>query len=67
MSLFLTTLRPIPVWGYWGDPALPRDGPTPLDGRYTDNDSWSPNEVSVGWKGSALYGLYFAQWAARRR
>jgi hypothetical protein len=58
---------PIPVWGYWGDPALPRDGSTPLDGRYTDNDSWSTNEVSVDWQGSALYGMYFAQWAARGR
>jgi endoglucanase len=58
---------PIPVWGYWGDPALPRDGSMPLDGRYTDNDSWSTNEVSVDWQGSALYGLYFAQWVARRR
>ena len=58
---------PIPVWGYWGDPAFPRDGSTPLDGRYTDNDSWSTNEVSVDWQGSTLYGLYFAQWAARHR
>src|SRR5438552_1813913 len=57
---------PIPIWGYWGDPALPRDGSTPLDGRYSDNDSWSTNEVSVDWQGSALYSLYFAQWAARR-
>ncbi|TMB29873.1 MAG: hypothetical protein E6J65_02320 [Deltaproteobacteria bacterium] len=58
---------PVPVWGYWGDPAFPRDGSTPLDGRYTDNDSWSTNEVSVDWQGAALYSLYFAQWAARRR
>jgi len=58
---------PIPVWGYWGDPAFPRDASTPLDGRYTDNDSWSTNEVDVDWQGSALYSLYFAQWAARRR
>jgi endoglucanase len=57
---------PIPVWGYWGDPALPRGPDTPLDGRYTDNDSWSTNEVDVDWQGSALYNLYFAQWMARR-
>jgi hypothetical protein len=58
---------PVPVWGYWGDPAFPRDGSTPLDGRYSDNDSWSTNEVAVDWQGAALYSLYFAQWAARRR
>jgi endoglucanase len=58
---------PIPAWGYWGDPVLPRDSATPLDGRYTDNDSWSTNEVAVDWQGSALYSLYFAQWSARRR
>jgi endoglucanase len=58
---------PIPVWGYWGDPAFPRDPSTPLDARYTDNDSWSTNEVSVDWQGSSLYSLYFARWAARRR
>jgi len=57
---------PVPVWGYWGDPAFPRDGTTPIDGRYTDNDSWSTNEVSVDWQGAALYSLYFARWAARR-
>jgi len=57
---------PVPIWGYWGDPAMPRDGSTPLDGRYSDNDSWSTNEVSVDWQGAALYSLYFARWAARR-
>ena len=54
--------RPIPVWGYWGDPAMPREASTPLDGRYTDNDSWSTNELDVEWQGAALYNLYFAQW-----
>jgi endoglucanase len=57
---------PIPAWGYWGDPAFPRDADTPPDGRYTDNDSWSTNEVSVDWQGSSLYNLYFAQWLAKR-
>jgi endoglucanase len=58
---------PIPVWGYWSDPAFPRGADTPLDGRYTDNDSWSTNEVSVDWQGSSLYTLYFAQWVAKGR
>jgi len=55
---------PVPFWGYWGDPAFPRAWSTPLDGRYTDNDSWSTNEVAVDWQGAALYSMYFAQWAA---
>lgn len=59
--------RPIPIWGYWGDPAFPRDRNTPLDGRYTDNDSWSTNEVAVEWQGSALYSLHFARWIAKGR
>lgn len=54
--------RPRSMWGYWGDPAMPRDGSTPIDGRYTDNDSWSTNEVDVVWQAAALYNLYFAQW-----
>jgi endoglucanase len=58
---------PIPAWGYWGDPAFPRDASTPPEGRYTDNDSWSTNEVSVDWQASALYGLYFAAWFAKGR
>jgi endoglucanase len=59
--------RPIPAWGYWGDPAFPRGADTPLDGRYTDNDSWSTNEVDVDWQGSSLYNLYFARWMAKGR
>jgi len=55
---------PRAVWGYWGDPAFPRDGSTPLEGRWTDNDSWSANELDVEWQGITLYGLYFARaWA----
>jgi endoglucanase len=57
--------RPIPIWGYWGDPAFPRDPSTPYEARYTDNDSWSTNEVSLDWQASTLYSLYFAQWVAR--
>ncbi len=58
--------RPIPIWGYWGDPAMPRDASTPLEGRYTDNDSWSTNELDVDWQGVTLYNLYFARfWASR--
>jgi endoglucanase len=56
--------RPVPVWGYWGDPAMPRDGSTAMDGRYTDNDSWSTNEIDVVWQAAALYNLYFVQWLA---
>lgn len=57
--------RPVPVWGYWGDPAFPRDAATPLDARYTDNDSWSTNEVSLDWQAPAVYALYFARWVAK--
>jgi endoglucanase len=56
--------RPIPIWGYWGDPAMPRDISTPLEGRYTDNDSWSTNELDVDWQGVTLYNLYLARWWA---
>ena len=57
--------RPIPIWGYWGDPAFPRNALTPYEQRYTDNDSYSTNEVSLDWQGPVLYGLHFAQWVAR--
>ena len=57
--------RPVPIWGYWGDPAFPRDASTPYEQRYTDNDSYSTNEVSLDWQAPVLYGLYFAQWVAR--
>jgi endoglucanase len=56
--------RPIPVWGYWGDPAMPRDASTPPEGRYTDNDSWSTNELDIDWQGVTLYNLYLARWWA---
>jgi len=58
--------RPIPVWGYWGDPAFPRDRNTPIEQRYTDNDSWSTNEVSLDWQAPAVYALHFARWLAHR-
>lgn len=51
-----------PVWGYFGDPAMPRDGGTPLDGRYTDNDSWSTNELDIDWQAVTLYNLLLARW-----
>jgi endoglucanase len=57
--------RPIPIWGYWDDPAFPRSANTPFEERYTDNDSWSTNEVSLDWQASTLYGLYFARWVAK--
>jgi endoglucanase len=59
--------QPYPTWGYWGDPAMQRDATTPVEGRHTDNDSWSTNEVAVNWQAAALYHLYFAQWMARER
>ena len=59
--------RPRAVWGYFGDPAMPRDANTPLDGRYTDNDSWSTNEMMIVGQAVALYGLHHARWMARRQ
>lgn len=56
--------RPRSIWGYWGDPAMPRSAATPLAGRYTDNDSWSTNELDIDWQGVTLYNLYLAQWLA---
>src|SRR5690349_22416371 len=53
-------------WGYWGDPALPRSADTPLDGRYTDNDSWSTNEVDVDWQGSARSEEHTSELQSRR-
>jgi endoglucanase len=58
---------PRPVWGYWDDPAMPRSTATAIDSRYTDNDSWSTNELAIAWQAPALYNLYFGQWAARQR
>ena len=58
---------PLPLWGYRGDPAMPRDEGTPPLGRYTDNDSWSTNEIDVEWQGVTLYHLELARAAARSR
>ena len=49
----------IPIWGY-----SDRDVSTPLEGVYTDNDSWSTNELDVDWQGVILYSLYLARWWA---
>lgn len=57
--------RPVSIWGYWGDPSMPRDSSTPLDQRYTDNDSYSTNEIDINWQAPTLYVLYFGQWFAR--
>jgi endoglucanase len=57
--------KPFPTWGYWGDPRFPRSAETGLDGRYTDNDSWSTNEIAVNWQAAALYSFYFARAQAR--
>jgi endoglucanase len=51
-------------YGYFNDPLDKRGPETPLEGRFTDNDSWSTNEVSIAWQAAALYGLYFAKWVA---
>ncbi len=53
-----------PTYGYFGDPRYPRDGTTPIDGRFTDNDSWSTNEIAINWQGAILYNLYAANWVA---
>jgi hypothetical protein len=58
--------RPVPIWGYWGDPAMRRDVSTPIEGRFTDNDSWSTNELDIDWQGVTLYNLYLARWWAAR-
>ena len=42
------------------------DASTPIDGRYTDNDSWSTNEIDVVWQAAALYNLHFAQWLSHQ-
>ncbi|MGC4114790.1 MAG: glycoside hydrolase family 9 protein [Myxococcales bacterium] len=54
-----------PSFGYWGDPKRPRGSETPVDARYTDNDSWSTNEIAVNFQAAALYGLYLAQALSR--
>lgn len=62
------------VWGYFGDTrgasggriSNIRDGRTPLDARFTDNDSWSTNEICINWNAAFLYNLYAARAAARR-
>jgi hypothetical protein len=59
--------RPVASWGYWGGPPMPRDASTPLEGRYTDNDSWSTNELDIDWQAVTLYNLYFARWWAAGR
>jgi len=56
--------RPVPSWGYYGDPAFVRGTETPIDARYTDNDSWSTNEPSVEWQAEAVYVLHFAKFLA---
>lgn len=53
--------RPYPIWGYWGDTSNPKEGRVPVDGRFTDNDSWSTNEIVVNWNAPLLYNLYGAK------
>ncbi len=47
--------------GYWGDSRFPRDATTPIDQRYTDNDSWSTNEIAVNQSAQLVYVLCAAQ------
>ncbi len=56
--------QPFPVFGYWGDPANPRTSATPVEGRFTDNDSWSTNEIDIAWNAALVYNLYAARWFA---
>jgi endoglucanase len=48
---------PPKTYGYWGDPKNPRDANTPIDQRYTDNDSWSTNEIAVNQSAQLVYVL----------
>lgn len=57
---------PRPIWGYWGDPANARSASSPADWRYTDNDSWSTNELNIAWQAATLYNLLFADQLATR-
>lgn len=57
--------QPYPVFGYWGDPSNPRTGSVPIEGRFTDNDSWSTNEVCINWNAALVYNLYAARRVAR--
>jgi hypothetical protein len=39
---------------------MPRSAATAIDGRYTDNDSWSTNELAIAWQAPVVYALHFA-------
>lgn len=54
-------------YGYFSDPRHPRDANTPIDGRFTDNDSWSTNEHTIGWNAVLAYNLYAAQAVAKNQ
>lgn len=56
--------QPFPVYGYWGDPANPRSSSTPVEGRFTDNDSWSTNEIDIAWNAALVYNVHAAKWYA---
>jgi endoglucanase len=51
---------------YWNDSRYPRHGGTPLDGRFTDNSSWSTNEITINWQGAYLYAMLAANEIDRR-
>lgn len=57
------------TWGYHGDIREAtstrisniRDSRTPLEGRFTDNDSWSTNEIAINWNAVLVYNLLAAK------
>jgi endoglucanase len=58
---------PPKVYGYWGDSRNPRDAATFVDQRYTDNDSWSTNEIAVNQSAQLVYVLSAAHAYAKGR
>jgi endoglucanase len=53
------------LYGYYGDPRNPREPDMPIEARYTDNDSWSTNELVISWNATLVYNLYAAQAVAK--
>ncbi len=57
------------TWGYYGDfrestsarITNMRDARTPVEGRFTENDSWSTNEIAINWNAVLLYNLLAAR------
>jgi hypothetical protein len=47
---------------YYWSAAVPGE---PIEARYTDNDSWSTNEVAINWQAAAVYNIFAARAIAR--